>query len=445
MAEDNGELLVKPPVKRMLFIAILVVMVLMYWAFAHFMERIDMTASLTAMVNGRFPAITTLPAPFVTMVELFSPRVLRHFIPVAVGWTLAYFAAVSLVRVLYELPDNAFARTFLGRLVTGQSSDKPVVVSSRTLETMRPEHVMLRVGGPGFLVVPPGEVAVTEVNGRYYHLLSSGKHKLKPFEYVHTLVSLRTQERHETAVPLVTKDGIDLSADFTITFHIDSGGELPTRAKPFPYSPEAVESAAYARLNAGKETTFTWQDIPVNITKGQLAALVTKYTLDELLHPSGKHEPHYILTQELERNVRTLIADIGLELDSIRLSPLELPEPVAQQYLKHWQSDLDIQIRLALADSQATSLEETELARTEAEVIMIQAIMEGLENARRAGDANTMREVIALRLVEALEKMARQAHTAQPLPMYLLPQIETLRQQLLPGPQLLNNFEETEQ
>lgn len=444
MAEDQGELLVKLPVKRTLFIAILVVMGLMYWAFAHFMERIDMTASLTVMVNGRFPGITTLPPPLVTLVELFSPRVLRHFIPVIAGWVLAYFAAVSLVRVLYELPDSAFARTFLGRLVTGQSSDKPLAVSSRTLESRRLEHVMLRVGGPGFLVVPPGEVAVTEVNGRYYHLLPAGKNKLKPFEYVHTLISLRTQERRETAVPLVTKDGIRLTTDFTIIFHIDNGGELPTRAQPFPYSPEAVESAAYARLNAGKETTFTWQEIPVNIAKSQLAALAAKYTLDQLLLPTGTRDPHYILTQELERKVRDLIANIGLELDNIHIGPLELPEPVSQQYIKQWQSDLDIQLRLAQADSKANSLEENELARAEAEVVMIQAIMEGLENARLAGDANTMREVIALRLVDALEKMARQAHAAQPLPFNLLPQIETLRQQMLPVTPLLTSFDETE-
>jgi hypothetical protein len=77
-------------------------------------------------------------------------------------------------------------------------------------------------------------------------------------------------------------------------------------------------------------------------------------------------------------------------------------------------------------------LEEAELARAEAEVIMIQAIAEGLENARQAGSTGTMRDIIALRLVEALEKMARQSQNYEQLPLGLLPQIENIRLQISP-------------
>ena len=446
MSANNSDLLVKPPIKRGLFLLIVLVLVLMYWTFAHFIEHIDMTATLNASLQARLPGAQDLPHWLVTIIELFHPRVLRHFVPLAAGWAIAYTAAISLVRMLYDLPDNAFARRFFGRLITGQATgDKAVVVSSRTLETQRPDFVLLRVGGPGQLVVPPGEVGVTEVNGRYYRILTSGKNKLRPFEYIHAVLSLRTQERHVTAVTLVTKDAINLTVDFIITFHIDRGGPLPTRAQPFPFSPEAVERAAYAQVNYGYHQTFLWMDITVNTTKGILAAIVSKYTLDELLHPRGNaREPHYIVTQELERKVRSSIEGIGVELESIRIGRLELPEEATKQYIDHWQADLDTQIRLALAEGEASSLEEAEIARAEAEVIMIQAIAEGLESARQAGGASVMRDVIALRLVEALEKMARQSQSFEQLPLGLLPQIESIRMQIEPKNQLTASSEEVE-
>ena len=437
MAQNNSELLVKLPIKRGLFLLIMLVIMLMYWTFVHFIEHIDLSAALNASWHGRFPNAPALPSIFITFAEMLHPRVLRHFVPVLTGWALAYFAAVSLVRVLYELPDNASARLFLGRLITGQATSDKVNASSRTLDTQRRESVLLRVGGPGQLVVPAGEVAVTEVNGRYYRYLPAGKHNLKPFEYVHAILSLRLQERQVTAVPLVTKDAIEISADFIITYHIDTGGELPTRSQPYPFSPQAVEQAAYVGINYGHNKTFTWLDIPVNTAKGKLTAIVSKYTLDELLHPQGAtREPHYSVTQELEREVRSAIHASGLELDSIRIGRMELPEEASQQYIDHWQADLDTQIQLALAEGEASSREEAEIARAEAEVIMIQAIAEGLKNARQAGNASAIRDVIALRLVEALEKMARQSQDVQQLPLGLMPQIENIRMQIDPEKQL---------
>ena len=86
-----------------------------------------------------------------------------------------------------------------------------------------------------------------------------------------------------------------------------------------------------------------------------------------------------------------------------------------------------------LADGQANALSETEIARAEAELLMIQAILEGLDNARRAGGVGTMREVVALRMIEALEKMARQSQQFQALPASLMPQLVDWQRQLRTG------------
>ena len=43
-----------------------------------------------------------------------------------------------------------------------------------------------------------------------------------------------------------------------------------------------------------------------------------------------------------------------------------------------------------------------------------------------------MKDVVALRMVEALEKMAQQSQKTEPLPPNLLPQLDNLRQHLIP-------------
>ena len=67
----------------------------------------------------------------------------------------------------------------------------------------------------------------------------------------------------------------------------------------------------------------------------------------------------------------------------------------------------------------------------EAEAIMLQAIAEGLQRARRAGRDVPSREVVALRLIESLEAMARNSGQVLPLPDQLMPQLGSIREQLM--------------
>lgn len=418
------------PLSRGAFLAFLLVAILVYWVTAHYLERLDLSADLNTRWQALAPGAPLLPQPLVTMVEFFHPRVLRHFIPVAVGWLLAYLAALSLVRLLYDLPESNIARAYLSRLVGEAAQGPATAVSGKTLASLRESSELLRVGGPGLIQVPPGEVAVTEVNGRFYRLIPPGKHKIGRYEYVHTLLDLRLQERQLSDVPLLTRDGIDLTTNVTLAFRIETGGAVPTRDNPFPYNPEAVRLAAYAEINRSDNKIFTWQDAPGNLARGMLAGIILRYRLDELLHPQGRRDPALTLNQELERLLRTALADVGIELLSAHIGRLEMKPEVAQQYIDYWQTDLAMRAQLTVAEGKAESLAELEIARAEAEVYMMQAIMEGLENARRAGGLGTMREVVALRMIEALEKMARQSQQFQALPAHLMPQLLDWQRQL---------------
>ena len=408
------------------------VMFFLYWMFARSLERVDGMPMMAAWWQSTLQL--PLPNIVVAVFELFHPRVLRHLIIPVLGWYLAYNAAVSLVQTLYDLPDKQNARNLLSRLQTrGTSQIKPLVVSSKTLIEAREKSELLRVGGPGRIAVVAGDVAVTELNGRFHRILGPGVHMLDRLEYVRAILDLRQQERIATDISLVTQDGIQVTADITITFRLEMGDELPSKSKPYPYDEEAVRLAAYNETVLANGSVSTWDNAPLNSVKTNLAKIITNYRLDELLHTRQTDDPFLAIRNDLVHQVRPFLFNQGIELLSLHISRLDMPAAVSEQYIQYWQMQGKTQIRLQQAEGEAMALEEMEIARAEAEMTMIQAIVEGVQRARRISNTNNMHEIIALRLVEALEKMAKQSQQSAALPMSLLPQIDEMRRHLKAG------------
>lgn len=431
-----------PKPSRWVFFSLLLIFVA-YWIFARALERPDLTLVVRDFWQTWLPALP-LPSFVIFFAEMLHPRVLRHLVPLIVGWVLAQRAAVSMVHLLYEMPDRKTAADFLRRLQSNSGvAVKPVEVSAAQLNLERHKSVLLRIGGPGAVKIPPAEVAVTELNGRFLRVLGPGKHDLQRFETIYAVLDLRTQERSVTAVSLFTKDGINLHTDLQLTFRVHSGGKIPTPDNPYPYDPQAVRSAAYAQSITTDNRVVGWDTLPERLARAKLAQLIRSYRLDELIHlPREAEERHYAIQQRLLTELRTQLPEKGIELLNLFISPWALPEEVVQQNLHNWQIDWEVQRNIQNADSKAVALEEMELARAEAEITMVQAIVEGVQRARREGRPANMSEIMALRLIDALEQMARQAQPLYPTPFSILPRLQAMRQQLVPPPIIAPQVEE---
>lgn len=424
--------------QTVLLLWVIFMFILGYWVFARFFEQIDLGTTLPPW----YPA-ESIPPLFQFVRELFHWRVLRHFAPVILGWWLAYQATIGLVRVLYVLPDGASARRFLTQLIyAGSASAKgPVTLTKELLHERRDELVVLRIGGPGWVKVRSGYVAVTEQNGRVFRIIGTGRHYLTPFEYVHDVLDLRVQERVVEEVSLTSRDGIPVTATVSVQFRIATGGEPPTRLKPFPYEEDAIRVAAYSQKIRPDGTVSRWDDAPLALAKDHLVRIFSKHMVDTILVPPGSDShglssaPLVSIRNELSTRLRENLSKRGIDLVNVQISQIVLPDDVTKQYIKYWQSDSDARIRLSLADGEATALEEMELADAEAEMTMIRAILEGVHRARSSENGANIRDVVALRLIEALEKMARQTHQVAQLPdsQQLLAQINSFRTQLSEG------------
>lgn len=402
------------------FSAFLILLLLFYIVIIWNLERID----LTQWAADFSAAMLTPTGPYLFFELIF--RVLRHLIPVAVGWWFAYQAGVETIERLYGLADKDAAKRFTSRLRSPMSRNSGTHgLNRQTLEKERETSVILGVGGPGKVLVAANEVAVTEINGRKARILPPGKQLLSPYEYIHTVIDLRPQERVERDAALRTKDNIDVEATFSIVYRIKPGDEEPTKNRPYPYDDDAVWAAAYAQTVLGNGIVATWEGKPIGTTRSKLGAAVAKFELDELMHPSGGgDEPYRALQQQVWRTASVDLARSGVELLSVSIHHIKPPKAVEAQYIAYWQSQWESKAKISKAVGEATAVEEIEVAKAEAEVAMIQAILEGIQRARRSGATTRTSEIVALRLVEGLERMAEQKNQTQPL-MPMLSQLQT--------------------
>jgi hypothetical protein len=221
---------------------------------------------------------------------------------------------------------------------------------------------------------------------------------------------LRQQDRFRQKVELVSLDGISFHASINIVYRIKTG-EPPTQQKPYPYDPEAVRQLAYTETVLNDSgAALNWEVVPELFAASTLKGIVRKYRLDEIFYADTPAEALYEIIQgEFKQKVFRAFSNIGIEMREAHVVNMELPPDVKQGYFDYWQSQSNMDIKIKRTRSKAAQLEKLEIARVEAEETMITAIMEGINRARQSGGTSRISEIVALRLVEALERMSTSA------------------------------------
>ncbi|MFN2136980.1 MAG: SPFH domain-containing protein [Candidatus Promineifilaceae bacterium] len=427
VAAGNQRVTTRLPSKRTLYLLFLLALLVAYWIFVWRMERIVLTPADIPLA-----VLQSLPAWLVNFGGVFLPRVLRHFIPIILGWFLAYDIAVNLVYHLYDLPDRAKARGFLRRLRDPRrAGGATIAVTPQDLDLLRLDSSRLRVGGPGRVSIPAGHAAVTELNGRFYRVVGSGSRALDRFEFIHSVYDLRPQDRTDPEVVLYSKEGLEFVTNVSVTFRIAAPDMAVSVEQPFPYDGQTLHNLAYSQINLPGNQVSNWEDAPLATVKGTLSSTVATFSLDELLQDDQTElGSHLTIRRNVEREARNKLREQGIDLIRVRIGGFRFPEDVTDLHIRFWQADWDNQARLMLAEGQAVALEEMETVRAEAELDLIKAIANGMQQARQQGYRGTINEVVALRFLEALEKMALESESEIDLPEKLLPQLQNLQSQL---------------
>ncbi|MBI5052031.1 MAG: hypothetical protein HZB52_02045, partial [Chloroflexi bacterium] len=162
------------------------------------------------------------------LASLAHPQTLRHILPPFVGSYLAIRLASNYVRDLFEIADLTTARHYLQASIFGWDYPK-VKISGAGYETGEAQDTnpIPKIGGPGFVNVGTGYVAVFERVGGPSKVAGSGEHFIRRFEHLREVIDLRDQFRKKDGVKVYTKDGIQVSVrnvEVAFRIHTQSRG-----------------------------------------------------------------------------------------------------------------------------------------------------------------------------------------------------------------------------
>lgn len=411
------------------------------------------TSGAVAPARGRTrlrPAIKvaflTLPFALTFILLLFFSAIM----PPTPARTTIYNTSIVIMGALWFV---AIAYVVLDTVTGGAPSSPGLRLQRETLDAMRREHALLRVGGPGRIVVPNSDVVVTEYNARCYRVLGPGVQTLLPFEYVRTMLDLRLQER-EGDVSGITQDGVEVTCHIAVTFRLSSDdrhfpdedngiqaspeqAQRPTRERPYPFGERAARTAAYIETVDTEGRASSWTSLPMVVATGRFRRALALFPLDALYDPEGERTPpHPELSDLVQAETRENLRASGIELIALRMGPLHPPQQVMDLNLSGWQSYWEKHLHRRRIEGRVEAAYTVEDARTRAAVDMLRTIMESIEHARRESNAEMAQEIIALQLLEALERAALAAQqAAEEEDPQVQRQLQALRRGLLPpGP-----------
>lgn len=285
-------------------------------------------------------ALLSFMTPLTFVAQLFNWHVLRHLIPLAAGWWVGHYLIAHVLRTLYDLPDSATADAYLQHLSSGTKQKRPL--KRDTFEAERGSSPLLRLGGPGSIIVAEGDVAITELNGQFSRALGNGEHKLNRFEAVRAILDLREQRRSQRDVIITTREGLEIKTDVHVLFRISQGDESPGRNNPFPFDPESARRAAYAERVLEGGQIMTWDSYPLHITLEALTNLAVKLLLDEIIDPNRRYgpdfDPHISLQDQTYKSAERDLRDFGIQLLGVDIRAFELPEAVQETLVRYWQT-----------------------------------------------------------------------------------------------------------
>ncbi len=231
--------------------------------------------------------------------------------------------------------------------------------------------------GPGVLFVDPASAAVLRTPTRFTRAVGPGLAFTAPGERVAEAIDVRRQVRSlqgqrpgpgdsvdAASAMALTRDGIPISADLSVTFMLDPGHSLPPREgrsaqlPPYEVNLQAAERAAYGHAYGdGDHEDLPWTELPLRLAVDLWREEVKRHRLDELLDDSTGHSfagplssgPPAVAAWRRSPPTRQTVPPRrsrpgnnrswqprGIRVLSVSLGNLYLPERVQEQRMERW-------------------------------------------------------------------------------------------------------------
>lgn len=276
---------------------------------------------------------------------------------------------------------------------------KPKSAAADRVKEQIPEGFLNHRAG----VLPSHQVVALSKGSAFARPAGPGYVRLKKGEVATQVVDLR---RHLRTLPVkaMTRDGIEVETSVTALFQVRQASDPDDPHRPYPYDKGAIFHINYLDNFSTGAGIMPWSDHVCRQAADILIAEMANYTLDELYQYEGVGVlPLEIIKDNIERKLRVSFPRRGVDIILVGVGGAKLPEKVIEQRIKYWRSRWQSEIRAAEAEGRAAAITQMTLARARAQIEMIERITEGIINMR-AKDGGDLSDIVALRMIEAVEE-----------------------------------------
>lgn len=346
-------------------------------------------------------------------------EVVRDMLPGVVALVVAFEISAHFVRSLYKLDEMGAARSFMRRMLFGQLGFRPWLLAIEGKLGADEKHVLIRVGGPGRLIILNDTAVLLQQAGRLTRIETQGFPKLKPFETIYDVIDLRPKRKQHEVIAM-TKEGIPITCEVDITFKIEDGGQEPTNDIPYPVQKEAVFKAItsqWARhIDIARTGKLNWEDlVVVGYADGVLRSILARYPLNQLIRPvkleDGQEKPpRQAIRVELEGEIRGEVPALGAKILHVDLGDIRVDDKVTQQWIEAWQTEWESWRRERQAMGEAEYAQQVEAAKAQAQIDMIAAIAQAVQSLDM-DDPRVASQHLLLRLITILRRASSEPRT----------------------------------
>jgi hypothetical protein len=284
------------------------------------------------------------------------------------------------------------------------------------------EHLILKVGGPGYLVIQAGNVVLLEDLSGKVRVVGAGRHFISRLESIKEVASLEEQFAHIEKLSATTKDGIEIVVrDIRYRYRLCGGANSTCDTERqsdnlFSFSEEAVIQMTYNRTVAPNGIS-SWHMGVNQVVDAVITDYIRQHPVDTITAPQtqGVDARGDIYREFHSQSGRNRFRDRGAELIWIDIGHFETPEKsVIEQRVNTWQARWLGNANVVRASGEAQRSASQELGRAEAQAEMLKNIVHSLESVGAPGEVRqqNIRALYLARIAQLLDAMSTQ-------PLYL--------------------------
>lgn len=345
-----------------------------------------------------------IPGPVLRLMGLFVLDFRFLWLALA-GLGAAMFVGARYVQEIFGLTQLRYPLRYLFAGITGWRYPAVAIDNGRLQVERNTPNTVRDIGGPGRVVVQPGNLVVLEELQRPSRIQAEGVHFLSRFETIKTFPSdlatsgmevptIEDQHGFTAQTRATTRDGIVIQVeDIHYRYRLRLGrafGDFAIRdtQNPNPFSVEAVRNMAYNRTvriqnrETGETELTPWHAMISIAIEGAITDYIRENRFNEIIVPAAPGTARQeILRQLLNRAIRTRLRGNGAELLWCDIGHFRIINPdVADQLVENWAAVWEGEAQVRRSYGEARRIEFLERGRAEAQAEMLTQILTAFDN-----------------------------------------------------------------